>query len=527
MVLHVFNDILSIILVIVIIYVSHFYYKYFTRENPLPGPIPLPLVGNVSLLFSDIGEWPTQLQKKYGDIYETYIGPQRNIWICREDLVNKMLKPSSRNNFHLRTLPDNDGLKEIGLLDSGIVYNLDYKTWEYYRRFYARSILKSSFLMQVTDSIQAVFREMDDYWEQLDENTELDFSRWAKRYFMDAIFFIAASKRRYSLASYYNSLSINKKVQVSENSLKESEAFIDAVDGFMMCLLYFLVLPKYIFDFPGIRIYTQRLKDKLSWLRKNVSGIIKERREEIEKTPEGQELVHDILTMFLTINTSRDITEKVADSLHDRPMTDEEICGLFLETLSGGIDTSSNTICFIIHFLSRYPKVKERLIEEVDRVVGKDLNHKITYEEIGRLEYCEAVIEECTRLFTTIPMVARRNASPDEIGGLVFPEDTQFYINLQGIHKHKSLWTNPEEFNPDRFMDKGNMDIKDHFHTFGGGLRKCPGRNLAMLELKLTLALLYRKYDIELVHRDAPIKFRTTALRTCHELKVQIKKRNA
>ncbi|CAG8671659.1 10833_t:CDS:2, partial [Acaulospora morrowiae] len=498
---------------------------YFTRENPLPGPIPLPLVGNISLVFNDIGEWPTQLQKKYGDLYETYIGTQRIIWICSEDLVLKMLIPSARNNYHGRTIPDNEGLNEAGLLNTGLVYNFNFKTWEYYRRFYARSILRLSFIVQAADSVQEVFSEMENYWERLGEDTVLEFSHWSKRYFMDTIFFIAASKRRYSLASYYNSVSIDKKVHVSESNLKESDTFIDAVDGFLMCLLYFLVLPKYIRDFLGIRRYTQNLKEKLSWLRMNIRDIIKERREEIEKTPENQELAHDILTMFITINTSRDITERIADSLHDRPMTDEEICGLFIETLSGGIDTSSNSICFIIHYLSNYPKVKERLIEEIDRVVGKDLNHKVTYEEIGKLEYCEAVINECSRIFSTFPMGTRTNTSPDEIDGLTFPKNTQFFINFQGIHKHKSLWKDPEEFNPDRFMDKSNTEIKNHLYTFGGGLKKCPGRNLAMLELKLTLALLYRKYDVELVNRDAPIKFSTTALRTCHELKVRIKKR--
>ncbi|CAG8455699.1 11685_t:CDS:2 [Acaulospora morrowiae] len=525
MVLHIFNDILSIILVLVIIYVSHFYYKYFTRENPIPGPIPLPLVGNIFLVFRDFGDWPTQLQKKYGDVYETYIGPQRIVWICREDLAQKMSIPSARNNFHGRTPSDNDGLKEIGFLDSGVVYNLNYKNWEYYRRFYARSLLKLSFIVQATDSVQKIFREMEDYWELLGEDTVLNFPHWTKRYFMDNIFFMTASKHRYSLASYHNSISVDKKVHVPENHLKEGDALIDAVDNYMMCLIYFLAFPKLIREFPGIRIYTKKLKEGLNWLNRKVHSIIKERREEIEKTPEDQELAHDLLTMFITINTPRDITEKIADSLHDRPMTDEEICGLFIENLSGGIDTLANTTSFIIHYLSRYPKVKERLIEEVDRVVGKDLNRNITYEEVGKLEYCEAVINECTRIFSTFPMVARSNTNPDEIDGVKIPKNTQFFVNLQGIHRRESLWTNPEEFNPDRFLNKRNSEVKTHLYTFGSGLRKCPGRNLATLELKLTLALLYRKYDVELVNRDAPLKYFTTILRTCSELKVRIKRR--
>ncbi|CAG8718144.1 1614_t:CDS:2, partial [Acaulospora morrowiae] len=246
---------------------------------------------------------------------------------------------------------------------------------------------------------------------------------------------------------------------------------------------------------------------------------------EIERTPEDQELAHDILTMFLTINTPRDITEKIADSLHDRPMTNEEICENFIEIFTGGIDTSSNSICYIIYYLSHYPKVKEKLIEEIDRVIGKDQNRKISNEDIRKLEYCEAVIHECSRIFSTVPNVGKRNANPEEVGDMTFSENTLFFVYFQGIHKHKSLWSDPEEFDPERFMGKNKEESKKHLYTFGFGLRKCPGRNFGMLQLKLTLILLYRKYDVELVDMNAPIKFHTAVVRICDELKVRIKKR--
>ncbi|CAG8731707.1 3241_t:CDS:1, partial [Acaulospora morrowiae] len=302
--LHVYNDLVSIIGILIIIYISHFYFKYFTRENPLPGPIPLPLVGNIFLLREDIGEWPNRLQKIYGDFYETYVGPRRIVWLCGEDLIHKIVDSSSHSNFHELTAPDNEGLKEVELLNSGVIFNLNYKSWEFYRRFYSRSILKPSFIIQATDSIQEVFNEMDNYWEQLGEDFILDFPFWTKRFFLDTIFLIATSKPAYSLASYYNSVSPDKKVHVSENNLKESDTFILGINAFVTSLIYFLMLPKYLREFPGLRSFTRDLKERLNWLRNNVRGIIKERREEIERTPENQELTHDILTMFLTINTS-------------------------------------------------------------------------------------------------------------------------------------------------------------------------------------------------------------------------------
>ncbi|CAG8462475.1 6674_t:CDS:2 [Acaulospora morrowiae] len=515
-------DILSILLVLLIIYISHFYYKYFTRENPLPGPTPLPLFGNPSLIWGDISVWPTKFQEKYGDFYETYLGSRRLIWLCREDLIQKVMR---HDNFHDLARADNDGLKEIGVLDSGTVFNQNYQAWEYHRRFYTRTLLNKSFVIQSLESVRKNFEVMEGYWEQLGEKTVLEFPEWSKRYFTDNIFSIIAGKSVNSIDSYYDSVSTGKKADISDGILRESDVFIDAVNKFVSGLVYFLLFPKFIREFPGIRGFTHGLKEKIDWYRRSILHIIKERRKEIDETPKDQELSHDLLTMFLTINTPRDITEKIVDGLHDQPMSDKEICGNMMEAIAGGIDTASNTLCFVVHYISHYPKVRERLIDEINRVLGKDPNHKITYEEVENLEYCDAIIKECFRIFSTVPIMFKKNNNPDIIGGIKFPANTQFFINLQGIHNHKSSWTNPEEFNPERFMDKSHPDSKKPLYSFSLGKRICPGKNLAILELKTFLALLYRKYNVELIDMNVPIKYHMTSLRNCSELKMRIKKK--
>ncbi|CAG8493247.1 3955_t:CDS:2 [Acaulospora colombiana] len=367
---------------------------------------------------------------------------------------------------------------------------------------------------------------MENCWEQLGEDTVLEFSEWMRRYFLDSTFLLSTSIQKHSITNYYNSLSIDKKnTTVIEGAFKETETFLKALEDVTMCLVYFMIVPKFVRNFPGIRWYSQRLKNQLNWMRNSVCNIAKARREEIEKTPEDQELTKDMLTMFLTINTSRDITERIADSLHDKPMTDDKTIINFVEIMAGGIGTSTQSICFLIHYLSNYPRVKEKLVEEFDRVLGKDPDYKITYEDMSKLEYCDAVINECARIFTIVPAIPRINSNPDELGGFKFPAKTQFILNIQGVHKHKSLWENPEEFIPERFMEKDDKSIKGFLYNFGGGLRKCPGRILAMMEIKFTLAMLYRKYDVELVNMNAPIKTYVTTFRVCKELKLRIKKR--
>src|ERR1051325_7038130 len=90
-------------------YIIEFYYRYYTRPSSLPGPIPLPIVGNVLQYPGDVGKWLNQLRSIYGDMFEIYVGTTRTVCLCRADLIEKLTSASSTSNFHLR-IPPNDGL---------------------------------------------------------------------------------------------------------------------------------------------------------------------------------------------------------------------------------------------------------------------------------------------------------------------------------------------------------------------------------------------------------------------------------
>ena len=124
-------------------------------------------------------------------------------------------------------------------------------------------------------------------------------------------------------------------------------------------------------------------------------------------------------------------------------------------------------------------------------------------------------------------MNIRTNTKSDVVAGRTFPANTQFLIDMQGIH-HSSSWSDPETFNPDRWLTI-STDIKlqkNTFLNFGNGSRVCPGKNLALIEIKTLMALLYRKYDVELVDKVSPVKYNYRFVKACDELKVKIKLRN-
>ena len=113
-----------------------------------------------------------------------------------------------------------------------------------------------------------------------------------------------------------------------------------------------------------------------------------------------------------------------------------------------------------------------------------------------------------------------------KIAGYKWPGGTVFQVNSVSIHKHGDYWEDPETFNPDRWMVEGFEPKKYSFIMFGGGLRICPGKRLAMIELICLVVLLNRKYEIDLVDVEAPLKTKSGLLTSCTELLVKIKPRN-
>lgn len=166
------------------------------------------------------------------------------------------------------------------------------------------------------------------------------------------------------------------------------------------------------------------------------------------------------------------------------------------------------------------------MLKEIDTVFQGNKTRPITENDFNNLKYCEAVIKEVSRIFPTVTSIIRTIGKSDEIAGYQWPIDTMFRINSDAIQHNNDYWENPDKFNPDRWMVEGFEPKKHSFIMFGGGLRLCPGRKLAMIELTCLIALLYRKYEIDLVDTKAPINAFSNGVTVCNELLVKIKPRN-
>ncbi|KAG5984542.1 hypothetical protein E4U55_004325 [Claviceps digitariae] len=178
-------------------------------------------------------------------------------------------------------------------------------------------------------------------------------------------------------------------------------------------------------------------------------------------------------------------------------MTTGEVQTESISMLVGGSESTSSIISWVIHFLMLYPKELIRVVNEVRSEFP--LDHVITHAESrARLPYLEACIYETLRCIptasTSFPRISHHRGIT--IKGYYIPPSTEIVTNKCAAHIHKGTWHEPFDFKPDRFIE--NAQAKRNMLSFAYGTRMCIGRNLAWMVMIVTLANLFKDYDISL-----------------------------
>ncbi|KAJ4887912.1 Cytochrome P450 71B11 [Raphanus sativus] len=173
--------------------------------------------------------------------------------------------------------------------------------------------------------------------------------------------------------------------------------------------------------------------------------------------------------------------------------------GILLNILAAGIDTSAQTVTWVMTHLVANPRVMKKVQAEVREVIKNKDN--IIEEDIEQLKYLKLVIKETLRINTLVPLLIPREASKDiKIAGYDIPKKTWIHVNVWAIHRNPNVWKDPEAFIPERFMDN-EIDYKGlnfELLPFGSGRRMCPGMGMGLALVHLTLINLLYRFDWKL-----------------------------
>ncbi|XP_059655127.1 cytochrome P450 736A117-like [Cornus florida] len=181
------------------------------------------------------------------------------------------------------------------------------------------------------------------------------------------------------------------------------------------------------------------------------------------------------------------------------PLQRVSIKALILDMFAAGTETTYTSLEWEVTELLRHPKVMKELQNEV-RGIAKG-KQDIVEDDLEKMHYLKAVINESMRLHPPLPMLVPREAIQDvKVMGYDIAAGTQVFINAWAIARDPSLWEDAKEFRPQRFLNT-SIDYKGQnfqFIPFGAGRRGCPGINFAKPVNELALAKLVHKFDFAL-----------------------------
>lgn len=174
-------------------------------------------------------------------------------------------------------------------------------------------------------------------------------------------------------------------------------------------------------------------------------------------------------------------------------LSDERLRDQFVTITFAGHDTTTGTLTFACWGLANHPEVRAAFHSEVDA-----LDDPPNVEDLDDLTVTERVIRETLRLYPPVYILPRMSSTDLEMGGYYIPEGERVNTALWKIQRDKRFFENPHEFDPDRWDGDLQSELPDFAYApFGGGPRICLGREYALVEATLALAIIGRQFRLE------------------------------
>ena len=175
---------------------------------------------------------------------------------------------------------------------------------------------------------------------------------------------------------------------------------------------------------------------------------------------------------------------------------EEQMCYELKTFLLAGHETSAAMLIWTTYELVKNQDKMAKATAEANKVLGAVKPGKLpTRDELAHLDYVVGALKESLRLYSVVPVVTRCAIDDDVLGGCRIPAGTTVIMSLQGVHHREDLWPNPMSFEPERFLNGANDELGNYAYLpFIQGPRNCLGQYLALLEARVVLATLLKRF---------------------------------
>lgn len=442
----------------------------------LDGPKPTAYFGNLKEIM-ELGfahvfmKW----HKEFGVNYRMFWGSFPNVVTSDPEIIEEILIKRFSNFTNRRlAFPLED------ITNKMVSFAKD-DHWKYLRVVLSPSY-SSKKMREMTPLIQETFKNLE---KSLRKNVgkETNLTRIFSASALDVIATTGFGIQVNSLENPNSPLVKNVAMFFGEDIFKSLQ-LIATVFPFTAQILYWLNRGVFFYSLPYFvkfckQLFKERKQEKYAGGRKDLLQLM------LDAQIEGHEKLDKNIEEQLKL-------ENITDWRTKRGLTDEEIIAQCIIFLVAGYDSSTSTLSFFTRHMALYPDVQEKLYQEITEILGEE---RANYDNVQKLTYLDMCISETLRLYPIGFILTRETREDCTIKGLKIPKDSGIIVSTMALHRDPKYWSEPNKFDPERFNEENKAKIKPFTYLpFGDGPRVCPGRRLAMLELKMVISEALRKF---------------------------------
>jgi cytochrome P450/nitrite reductase/ring-hydroxylating ferredoxin subunit len=428
----------------------------------LPGPTGLPWIGNaldieVPRLHLALEDWA----RTYGPVYRLHAGPRRFVVVSDPAMIEQALR--DRPETFRRDVQVEPVFAELGVAG---VFSVEGAAWRPQRRL-------------AMDALSQ--RHLRGFYATLVKVATRLHARWARA---------AATRQVVDMPDDLMRFTVDVTTALAFgcdlNTLEGGDDVIQRELG--------LVFPTFarrlnalVPYWRWIRMPADRRVDRaIAALRVWIAELVAEARRKLAADP--------------TRKPENFLESMVAGrDEHGEPFSDEILFGNAMTMLLAGEDTTANSVAWAIHLLCDHPGEVAALRAQLDEQLGA---HTVPpdLEAANRLDRATAIANEAMRLRPVAPVNFVQANRDTTLGDLHIPSGTAIVLLGRIAATDAKHFDSPHAFVPARWLERSER-VHDASASmpFGSGPRICPGRSLALVEMRVLLATLYRSFDVERV----------------------------
>lgn len=456
---------------------------YFVRMG-IPGPTPIPVIGSVYLFKDGFTSPQIDLHKKYGSIVGLNMFGANYLLVNDVKFLQKVMI-SSFSSFanHGPDSPlTDDNIAAYSLLC------LRDSAWKDSRSIFTPAFSGSK-LKQMTPIIKECCSQLVKHLETLQKGGKIiNCKEVFGAYTMDVI------------AATFFGLQLDSQKNPDDPFVKNAKEVL-RTSAFSFRFIIGSLFPslRILFDRIDYGVYPRKVK---KFFYDVIETVVNAR-----KTGQSKERT-DILQLMINAHKAGDEEINVKENQHQngeispsvmkkrKVLTTPVITSNAFIFFTAGYETTNTALGFVSYILAMHQDVQDKVIAEMDNVAPK--GEPVTYELMSQMTYLDQVIKETLRIYPPIVLTDREIGEDVVVDGVVLKKNCVIFVPIYGIHHSPQLWENPEVFSPERF----NKENSEKFHPlswmpFGAGPRTCIGMRLALMEMKLALIHILRKFRFE------------------------------